>query len=246
MFQSPVPPLEKQLRRSDTFTFACHGALACFNQCCRERHLPLTPYDVLRLRAALGTHSDDFLTRYTAYRLDPISGFPIVLLDMQSSAENQCPFVSHAGCRVYEDRPTACRLFPLGRVAGMGRGNKDLEECFYLLDTPMCLGKGEDQAWTIAQWLNDQALKPYLEANDKMHSVVFHPHRDRGKPLNERQLQKVFVACYSLDVFRDFTLKSDFFRKHKAYERLRPQILEDDQILLNLGLDYLYKTLFRS
>ena len=33
--------------------FACHPKVPCFNECCRELDLALSPYDVLRLRRAL-------------------------------------------------------------------------------------------------------------------------------------------------------------------------------------------------
>jgi hypothetical protein len=72
MFLEEMPAREKLLGLRDSFAFRCHEGLSCFNTCCRNKLLPLTPYDVLRLKVALGLHSDDFLQRYTAYSIDPL------------------------------------------------------------------------------------------------------------------------------------------------------------------------------
>ena len=45
-FMENLPELEP----GKTFCFACHPEVPCFNRCCAELTLPLTPYDVLRLR----------------------------------------------------------------------------------------------------------------------------------------------------------------------------------------------------
>ncbi|MBW2118939.1 MAG: YkgJ family cysteine cluster protein [Deltaproteobacteria bacterium] len=115
MFLESAPSPEKCLDLKDTFAFSCHKDLACFNACCRNKYLPLIPYDILRLKKARNLHSDEFLTRYTVYRLDHDSGFPIISLKMGDAPEKACPFVTPEGCSVYNDRPMACRLFPLGR-----------------------------------------------------------------------------------------------------------------------------------
>ena len=60
MFLEDMPARENHLGLKDSFTFKCHKGLSCFNTCCRNKLLPLTPYDVLRLKGALGLHSDVF------------------------------------------------------------------------------------------------------------------------------------------------------------------------------------------
>ncbi|MCJ7685460.1 MAG: YkgJ family cysteine cluster protein, partial [Desulfobacteraceae bacterium] len=151
MFLDSPPPAEKQLTLTSTFSFSCHNRLSCFNSCCRNKHLPLTPYDILRIRRTLNLHSDDFLERYTLYRLDPNSGFPILSIKM-GDKEGLCPFVGLHGCTIYNDRPTACRLYPLGRSSGISRGGTAREEFFYLLDTPGCKGVTEKRVQNVEAW----------------------------------------------------------------------------------------------
>ncbi|HEM55622.1 MAG: zinc/iron-chelating domain-containing protein, partial [Fervidicoccus fontis] len=42
------------LDRSSKFTFSCNKDLSCWNLCCRDVDILLTPYDVLEMRTALG------------------------------------------------------------------------------------------------------------------------------------------------------------------------------------------------
>ena len=42
------------LAPESSFCFHCHPGLACFNQCCREATIILSPYDILRLSRRLG------------------------------------------------------------------------------------------------------------------------------------------------------------------------------------------------
>ena len=243
MFLDTPPPAEKRLGLTDTFSFLCHSDLSCFNSCCRNKHLPLTPYDILRMRKALNLHSDDFLEKYTLYRLDPNSGFPILSVKMEEK-EGVCPFVGPDGCTIYDDRPTACRLFPLGRSSGVSRGGTAREEFFYLLDTPGCEGVKEKKVQSVVEWRDNQGLLPYIEMNDKMLGLLFHPNRDGSKHLDQRQQQKVMVACYNIDLFREFVFKTGFAEQNKIGKETSKRVMESDAALLTLGFTYLDGTLF--
>jgi len=66
---------------------------------------------VLRLKSGLKMHSDEFLSQYTVYRLDPDSGFPIISLEMGNEPEKLCPFVSSGGAARFTaiaQQPAAC------------------------------------------------------------------------------------------------------------------------------------------
>ncbi len=243
MFLDSPPPAEKRLCLTDTFRFSCHSDLSCFNRCCRNKHLPLTPYDILRIRKALGLHSDHFLETYALYRSDPHSGFPVLSVKM-GDEEGECPFVGPDGCTIYHDRPTACRLFPLGRSSGIGRGGTTREEFFYLLDTPGCEGIKEKKVQSVKDWTDDQGLLPYIDMNDKMLGLLFHPRRDRSRRLDQGQQQKVMVACYNVDLFREFVFKTGFLEQYQIGRETRNTVAENDTALLALGFTYLDQTLF--
>ena len=240
-----VCSVERRLMRNDRFAFSCHRELACFNRCCRNKDLLLTPYDVLRLRNSLGFGSDAFLDRYTLYRLDPVSGFPVLTLRLDEGSERRCPFVTPEGCRVYEDRPMACRLFPLGRASAQDAQGARKDEFFFKLEAPGCLGVQEEKVWTVQEWMEAQGLARHLEMSERMLALLFHPARDRSKPLDDSQVRQLIVACYNLDVFRDFVLGSRFLDSLRLDGMTRSRIETDDMELLKLGFVYLRETLFR-
>ena len=46
-----------RLGPDDQFTFGCHPGVSCFNCCCSDVNIFLSPYDVLRLKQRLGMTS---------------------------------------------------------------------------------------------------------------------------------------------------------------------------------------------
>ena len=67
---SPVVPI--RLGLDDEFRFRCHKGIACFNKCCENADVLLTPYDVLRLARRFGLTTREFIDRYTVdAELDP-------------------------------------------------------------------------------------------------------------------------------------------------------------------------------
>ena len=235
----------RRLRRHDRFSFSCYRGIACFNTCCRNKDLILTPYDVLRLKNRLGIDSDSFLVRYTLYRVDPGSGFPVLTLRLEAEPGRRCPFVTQEGCSVYEDRPMACRLFPLGRASGQDPEAVQQDEFFFELDAPGCLGLQEGKVWTVQEWVSAQGLARHTEMSDRMLGILFHPDRKRPRLLDDGQLQQIIVACYNLDVFREFVFSSEFLGSFRLDDETLSRIEEDDTELLHLGFAYLRETLFR-
>ena len=244
MLFDSVPPDQRKYTLQDTFTFSCHRELSCFNACCRNKHLPLSPYDVLRLKRSLRLDSDTFLVEHAVYALEPRSGFPVISLKMREDAKKTCPFVCEEGCRVYKDRPTACRLFPLGRASKSGGKGERRDQFFFLQDIPGCLGKGETKTWSVEQWLKNQGVLPYMAINDKMLDLLFHPKREVGKPLDDRQLQKLIVACYNLDEFRTFLAETKLLDASRVDPETRSRIEKEETALLMFGMAYLATTLF--
>ena len=171
------------------FKFLCHKDLPCFNECCKNLTLPLTPYDVFRLRQSLGLSSSEFLQRYTTWHVGYATGLPVVVLKSDSG---KCPFVSNEGCRVYPNRPSACRLYPLVRVK-VGD-----EEYYYLLKEEFCLGFNETKEWSVEEWIDDQGARIYNEMNDIFAELIA---AARGKSLSLEDIKKIYTACFDIDRF---------------------------------------------
>ena len=198
MLQDLAPEYVRPLAADDEFQFRCHPGVACFNECCRELELALTPYDVLRLKGALGLTSGQFLAQYALIEHAEGEPWPQVYLGMVDDGRGSCPFVTPAGCRVYRDRPGACRMYPLGR--GARRTPAGAEEIYVLLSEPHCRGFAEPQALKIGGWLGDQELVTYNALNDQV-AAILHHERLGELPPGPAEREKFLLALYDLDEF---------------------------------------------
>ena len=60
---SPVIP--NMVEGTHVIEFSCHKGISCWNACCSNIDISLTPYDVLRMKRHLGITSTEFLRDYT-------------------------------------------------------------------------------------------------------------------------------------------------------------------------------------
>lgn len=220
-----------------SFNFECRPGLACFNTCCRDKRLPLWPYDLLRLRQGLDLSSDAILEQYVELEQDPNSGWPALRLRLEEGG--RCPFVGSGGCRVYSHRPTACRIYPLARAVSRKKGGRD--EIFLRQNTKGCLGFNQSKAHTTSAWVKDQGLEEYFRVNNQFHTLWFHPRRQGKLKLSPRQTHGVILAVYNIDVLRQMTSGSGF-----KFDRtgLKDPGGLDDLELLFWGRDFLIWQLF--
>src|SRR4030043_1986881 len=131
----------RRLSLEDKFRFSCHKGLLCFNTCCNDVNIFLTPYDVLRMRRGTRLSSGEFLKRYTIALLGD-EGLPLVVLKMIEDENKSCPFVASDGCKIYQDRPWSCRMYPIFPPSST-------EEGFFIKEGNSCLGFKEEKWWTI-------------------------------------------------------------------------------------------------
>ena len=101
---------QRKLEQEEEFPFACHPGVPCFNDCCADVNIILTPLDVLQLARATGLPTSEFLDTYTANPMTKDLHLPVVLLTMGPEPEKRCRFVGPEGCTVYDVRPWACRM----------------------------------------------------------------------------------------------------------------------------------------
>ncbi len=226
---NPAQETEVVYRAESTLRFACHHDLPCFTQCCRDVNIYLTPYDILRLRRRLRMGSAEFLARYTRHYLAKVTHVPVVQLAMDPETL-RCPFVGDEGCRVYEDRPWACRMFPLD----LGKENG----AYRLLgDKKRCLGLHEGPSWTVGEWLRAQGVDPY-ETMEQAFQQVMPPDFQPGQRM-EAGLGKLLYLAYDLDRF-DAMLSDPRFRAFYGIDEDRyDKVQRDDEEKLLLAFAYI-------
>lgn len=237
------PPLMQPMpdRR---FRFACLKALPCFTRCCADLNLVLTPYDVLRLKNRLKLSSGAFLESYTTSYVDAAYRVPVVKLKMNDDEKRRCPFVRPEGCVVYEDRPGACRLYPLGRAASKMYGKHTVGEYYFIVKESHCLGLNEEQEWPLQGWLTDQGLDEYNTINDVYMDLITARSAKIIKTLGERQLQMFYMASYSLDDFKRFVFETTFLDKLDIAPEVLKRIKTDDIELMAFACQWLKFSLF--
>ena len=231
--QQMLQPLE-----DGKFRFACHPGVPCFTECCRDLNLQLTPYDILRLKSHLGLEASEFLDQYTDTESDESRGLPLVFLRMLED-EWVCPFVSPGGCRVYENRPSACRIYPIARASRMDRLHGTVLEDYFVLHESHCRGFEEGRVWEASEWIADQGLEPYHEMNNLWMRIITHPGLRQATGLSSGQQQMFFLASYDLDRFRKIVFGSRFLEAFHLPEEEIQAMGESDEALLRLACKWL-------
>ncbi|MBD5607652.1 MAG: YkgJ family cysteine cluster protein [Desulfovibrio sp.] len=231
--------------KDQNFRFGCGPDSPCFNRCCRDLLLPLTPYDVARARRSLGVSGSEFLTAFAESRVVPETGLPLPILRMIESPSRECPFVTPAGCSVYEDRPGACRLYPLGRSASVGADGA--KERFLLAAESYCQGWGRGSEYTPETWTLAQDMRMYNYFNDRYMRLMTLIAAG-GEPLNERVAGLAFLCLYQLESFRELILKMKIFSRVEVDEKRRSAImnasLAGDEACLDFAFDWLELAIF--
>jgi Fe-S-cluster containining protein len=204
------------------------------------------PYDILRLKKGLGLSSGEFLERYTIQHIGPESGLPVVVLKATDSERLTCPFVTEKGCRVYPDRPSSCRIYPLVRAISRNRETGKMTERFMLLTEPHCLGFQASKEQTVRQWVIDQDIAVYNRINDQLMDIISMKNRLHPGALDLETRRRFYTALYDLDEFRNRLFSQPLANNFEVDPEKLRAAETDDTTLLEVGLEYVKKVLFNK
>jgi len=240
---SPVIPV--QLGLDDKFQFRCHKDIACFNKCCENIDIMLTPYDIVRLKRRFGITAREFIDAYTVdFALDG-HGMPGLKLKTKDGS-TACINLTPDGCGVYADRPAACRYYALGLVS-MRRNDSPVDEDFYfVVKEPHCLGHFEPQVQTIRDYRREQGVDEYDEINREWRQIVLKKRSSGptvGRP-SQRSFELFYLGSYDVDGFREFVTSPGFSEVFAVDPEFNSKIVPDDIELLRFGFRLLKQVLF--
>ncbi len=226
------------LSADEPFAFTCGPTVGCFNECCRDLNQALTPYDVLRLKNHFKVPSWQFMESWTLRHVGPQTGLPVVTLRPADAKSRQCPFVTPEGCRVYENRPSSCRMYPVARLATRSRETGQITESFVLLQEPHC--RGGEFVWTqtVREWMENQGLIPYNRMNDAMIQLISVKNRFLPGPLSPALSELLFTACYDIDRFREKWLAGDLPEVSNPVDISVSAVDTDEEDLLRFAMAY--------
>lgn len=235
---------KRQLAPDETFCFGCHKNVPCFTDCCQDITILLTPLDVLKLSRKLGLETQDFLDRYTLTPITKDLHLPVLMLKMNEADNKKCHFVGDGGCSVYEDRPWACRMYPLGSALPPARAGVEPKPVYFLFEDSFCKGRVEKDEWTVARYRENQGVPDREALEQGFQEIVSHPWFIGGRQLDPKRMEMFHTACYNLDTFRRFVFSSTFLQRFELEDELVEKIKEDDEALLQFAFRWLKFALF--
>lgn len=240
---SPVVPT--MVADSHVIEFSCHKGIGCWNACCSNIDISLTPYDVLRMKTRLGISSTEFLKDYTVpYEMekDGIAGIKFRPVEGGSA----CRFMKPEGCDIYTDRPTACRYYPVALLSMRKQDEYVDRDSYAIVKEDHCKGHEVNRRITIADYRKEQGLEEYDELARGWRQLVLKKKSSGptiGKPsLRSRQL--FFMACYDIDKFREFVRMESFGKLFELPADEKEALLKDDVALLQFAFRFLRQVLF--
>ncbi len=240
---SPLQPVELTL--NSAFQFRCHKDIACFNACCRNIDLQLTSYDILRLKNHLGLTSSEFVGRYTVpFEMDS-HGMPGLKMATKPGT-SECIHLTEEGCRVYEDRPAACRYYALGNMAVRKKDSSEVEDAYFVVREEYCLGHEEPHEQTVAEYRVEQGLDKYDEMNSHWRRLIL-KKRSAGPAVgspSERSLQLFDMCSYDLDSFREFIQSPKFKEVVELPPEQEQELIDDEESLHEFAMRFLEQVLF--
>ncbi len=242
-YQSPVMPV---LYEGDhRFTFRCYRGISCWNACCSNIDITLTPYDILRLKGRLGIAAAQFLKEYTVpfeMEKDGLAGVKFRPVEEGTA----CRFMTAEGCSVYEDRPTACRYYPVGHLSIRHENEFEDRANYALVSEPHCRGHEQPDEQSIDEYRHSQGLEPFDLHSRGWRQLILKKKSSGptvGKP-SLRSRQFFFMACYDLDTFRAFVNSSAFGDSFQLSEEEYDRINGDEVELLEFAYRLLKQVMF--
>lgn len=241
-FSSPVKP--EELKLDDSFAFRCYPGIECFNDCCMNIDIILTPYDILRLARHFGISTTQFIKEFTMrYEMDGhgMPGLKMKPVDGGSA----CRFVLEQGCAVYENRPTACRYYALGTMGIRRKNSAELEDAYFIVKEPHCKGHEQDRKITVREYRQEQQVEDYDRANKEWLDIIV-KKRSAGPTVgapSERSFQLWFLA-YDTDAFRSFSQSESFNALFDLTDEERDALDNDDAATISFSTRYLKQVLF--
>ena len=240
---SPVVP--QMCDGNKSIQFRCSKGISCWNACCSNIDISLTPYDILRLKQHLKITSNDFLLHYTLpYEMEQNGIAGVKLRPVENGTA--CRFMTPEGCSIYNNRPTACRYYPVALLSMRKQDEYTDTQSYALVKEEHCLGHNEPRNITIDAYRKEQGLEEYDELARGWRQLILKKKSSGpsiGKP-SKRSLQLYFMVCYDLDTFREFVTSDGFTELYDLTAEETGKITTDETALMLFGFRFLRQVLF--
>ena len=242
-YTSPINPVELTL--DSVIQFDCHKNVSCFNACCKNIDITLTPYDILRLKRRFEMDSKEFVGRFTTPFAMDFHDLPGLKMNTKSGT-TECVFLAEAGCTVYDDRPAACRYYALGSMGVRKKDASEVEEIYFVVKEDHCKGHEEPKQLTVAQYRKEQGVERYDEMNSEWRDIILKKRSSGptvGRP-SDRSMQLFDMCSYDIDSFREFIKTPGFEEIFDVDAATKQQLQADENELFLFAMRFLKQVLF--
>ena len=150
------------------------------------------------------------------------------------------------GCGVYEDRPTACRYYPVALLSMRKQDEYTDTSSYALVKEDHCKGHFEQRNLSIDEYRKEQGVEEYDELARGWRQLILKKKSSGpsiGKP-TKRSLQLFFMVCYDTDRFREFVISKGFTELYDTPADEMTKLLTDDTELMLFGFRFLKQVLF--
>jgi Fe-S-cluster containining protein len=248
---NPVEPV--RLQANDSFCFSCHKSISCWNSCCHNADVTLTPADILMLAKELGLQPSEFLAQYTVPAIWDKSDMPVAKLRSDEAKQGACVFLAgDEGCGVYAARPATCRYYPMGLASIKMAEAHDKEDFYFLVKESHCKGHEEDKSQTVAEFRAQQGVEALDEINRGWIDIMMKMTSWRSiggpnaKKVSTQTKKMFFMVSTDVDAFRRFVFETKFLDTYAIDPEMIETLKTSDIALLQLGFDWLKNVLFNE
>ncbi|MGB5475332.1 MAG: YkgJ family cysteine cluster protein, partial [Gammaproteobacteria bacterium] len=150
---------------------------------------------------------------------------------------SECQFVTDEGCSVYEDRPTACRYYPIGLLSTRRQDENFDRAAYALVKEDHCHGHFEDRKLTIDEYRKEQGLEEYDEKGRLWRQQILKV-KSAGPYIGRMSMTSrkfFFMASYDVDRFREFIRSEGFQTTYDVDQETLDRLLADDIALMEFG-----------
>ncbi len=167
-------------------------------------------------------------------------------IKLRTDNDGACLFVTDEGCSVYNDRPTACRYYPVGHMAIREAGATEDEARYFLVKEDHCKGHEEDREISVTDYRKEQQVEQYDQINREWMQLILKKKSagpSIGRP-SDTSLQFFFMCCYDMDRFRRFVLSDSFKASYDMDDAFYSTVEKEDLALMSFGIRLLKQILF--
>jgi len=107
-----------------------------------------------------------------------------------------------SGCKVYKDRPSSCRTYPLARLVSRSRESGRLSEQYMIIKETHCLGFDNGKEQTVREWITEEDIEPYNRMNDMLMEIISLKNQIIPGELDIKSGYLFRTALYDIDAFR--------------------------------------------